>query len=150
MRSISGGKIAIIALVIVVIIGGGLVFYNYYFVRTLMLSEVIGKTDNPQISILINLFDFNTGLTRYDINRIEGKAYYWERRIRKVNSIQDTKKRDIESQKLIAEMMKDPEIKKVVRKIFGLGIGEIFTSFNEIRDRYPLGNKGWWLFWLNK
>lgn len=148
MKSISGGKLAVIALVIIVIIGGGLVFYNYYFVRTLMLSEVIGKTDNPQITMLINLFDFNTGLTRYDVNRMEGKANHWEKRIRKINSIQDTAKRELEAQKLIAEMMKDPTIKKIVRKVLGLGLGELFTSFFAVRDGYPPGNKGWWLFWI--
>lgn len=148
MKPLSGGKIAIIAMIIVSIIGGGVVFYNYYFVRTLMLSEVIGKTDNPQITILINLFDFNTGLTKYDLIRIEGKANYWEKKLRKVNSIQDSQKKELETQKLIAEMMKDPTIKKVVRKIIGLGLGELITSFIAVRDSYPLGNKGWWLFWI--
>jgi hypothetical protein len=148
MKSISGGKLAIIALVIVVITGGGLVLYNYYFVRTLMLSEVIGKTDNPQIEILVNLFDFNTGLTRYDVNRIEGRSFYWEKQIKRINAIQDPKKRELESQKLVAEMMKDPVIKKIVQRVFGLGLGNLIKSFTKVREGYPVGNKGWWLFWL--
>jgi hypothetical protein len=148
MKSKSGVKIAMIAFAVFAIVAGGALFYNYYFVRTLMLSEVIGKTDNPKITILCNLFDFNTGLTRYDVNHIEGKAYYWEKRIIRVNSINDQQKRAIESEKLVAEMMKDPMIKKVLQRIIHLGLGNLLTSFHEVRNRYPLGNKGWWIFWI--
>lgn len=93
----------------------------YVFIDTLSFSQLIGKTQSPKATIFINLFDFDTGLTRYDIYQINKRSDYWERRIREVQSIQDARAREKANEELMAEMMEDPSLKKVIRKFLGLG-----------------------------
>ena len=76
-----------------------------------MLSEIIGEDVDSQASILINLFDFDTELTRYDVHNLESKVPYWEKRLREVDSITDSRRKNREYEKLIAEMMEDPSMK---------------------------------------
>ncbi len=118
MRS-NKGRISTGALFILICLTG--FSYYYFFVDTLTLSEITGKTDVPVADIFINLFDFDTGLTRYDIYNLKRKSDYWNTRIRQVESIQDPQHRKAEEEKLLAEMMQDPSIKKIVRKVFGFG-----------------------------
>jgi len=108
----------IIFICIILALGIG---YYYFFIDTLRISEIIGKTRDPKTTIFVNLFDFNTGLTRYDIYSIVQKSDYWNDRIDKVLSIQDPILRNIEEEKLLAEMMQDPSLKKITRKVFGFG-----------------------------
>ncbi len=92
----------------------------YIFIDTLSISQLVGKTNSPTATIIINLFDFDTGLTRYDIYNLKARAPYWEKRMKQVASIKDPNQRQIENEKLLAEMMQDPPFKKIARKFFGL------------------------------
>lgn len=93
--------------------------YYYFFLSTLMFSEVIGKTKSARANIFINLLDFDTGLTRFDLYRLSKKSDYWNMRMRNVRSIRDINRRKVEEEKLTAEMMEDPAIKKITRKLLG-------------------------------
>jgi hypothetical protein len=110
--------LALVFLVFVVVAG-----YAYYhrYVDTLMLSEIVGRTGEPLGDILINLFDFDTGLTRKDLHNLAAKSDYWVARIRQVESIPDPGQKRLENEKLMAEMLQDPSMKKVVRKSLGFG-----------------------------
>lgn len=110
---------AIIIIVALLILVGA---YYYYLIDTLSISQILGKQNNPKATIVINLLDFDTGLTRYDIYRLNHKGDYWDRRVREVNSIRDPNRRNIENEKLLAEMMEDPSLKKIAKKMFGLEI----------------------------
>lgn len=92
----------------------------YVFIATLSISQLVGKTNSPTATIFINLFDFDTGLTRYDVYNLKARAPYWEKRMKQVASINDPNVRQIENEKLLAEMMQDPPYKKIARKFFGL------------------------------
>ncbi|PIQ31074.1 MAG: hypothetical protein COW63_08625 [Bacteroidetes bacterium CG18_big_fil_WC_8_21_14_2_50_41_14] len=96
--------------------------YYYFYVQTLMFSEVIGKTDNPLANIAISFFDFNTGLTRHDIQHLEKTKGYWIRRIKEVEAIRDSDLRARETEKLLEEMASDPSMKKVSKLIFSNGL----------------------------
>ena len=50
---------------------GGFYYYHHNYVDTLMLSEIVGRTDSPTVNIVIELADFNTGLTRHDIYQLK-------------------------------------------------------------------------------
>jgi hypothetical protein len=43
------------------------ILYWFFFVDTLFLTEVTGHSKNPFATIFLNLIDFDTGITRYDI-----------------------------------------------------------------------------------
>lgn len=95
--------------------------YWYFFIDTLKLTQITGKPDNPYASIFVNIIDFDTGLTRYDVYNLSRKSNYWQSRIRDVSAIQDPQKREFENTKLLAEMMEDPSIKKIMKKFIGFG-----------------------------
>lgn len=95
------------------------VLYWYFFLDTLSLTEITGQPKNPLATIIVNLIDFDTGLTRYDIYNLASKSDYWEMRMRQVDSIKNYQQREIENQKLLAEMMQDPSIKKIAKKLLG-------------------------------
>jgi hypothetical protein len=95
--------------------------FYYFFIDTLTISQIVGKQSDSKATILLNIFDFDTGLTRYDLYRLSQKSDYWASRMRQVYSIQDPRKKEIEHEKLMAEMMEDPALKKIARKIIGLG-----------------------------
>jgi hypothetical protein len=101
--------------------------YYYFFVDTLKLSQIAGKPNSPLASIFVNLIDFDTGLTRYDIYNLSRKRDYWQRRIQDVMAIQNYEQRNIENEKLLAEMMEDPSIKKIAKKLIGFG-GDVALS----------------------
>lgn len=107
--------------------------YYYFFVGTLTISEIVGSTNNPTADILVNFFDFDTGLTRYDIYHLKSKSDYWNMRMREVSSMQDPQVRAIENEKLMAEMMRDPSMKKIVRKIFAFGGKSVMAILEAIK-----------------
>lgn len=90
-------------------------YYQYNYVETLMLSEILGKTDNNMTNIAVNLFDFNTGLTRHDLIQLESKKDYWLKRTSEVDSIMDPTIKQDETEKLINEMLEDPTMKKIFK-----------------------------------
>jgi len=93
----------------------------YFFIDTLSISQLTGNTGSARANIFINLFDFDTGLTRYDIYHINIKSEYWKSRIKEVQSISDINTREKANEELVAEMMQDPSLKKIARKFLGFG-----------------------------
>ncbi|MBU1152563.1 hypothetical protein KKB84_01105 [bacterium] len=102
-------------------------FYWYYFIDTLKLTEITGTPDNAVAGFFVNLINFDTGLTRYDIHNLSRKSEYWQKRINDVMSIQSPEKRNIENQKLLAEMMEDPSIKKIAKKFMSFGTEAVLS-----------------------
>jgi hypothetical protein len=124
-------------LLIVVLLGCVALFgVWYFFIDTLSFSEIVGKGNKPRTTILINLFDFDTGLSRYDIYNLKSKSDYWATRTRNVNSISDPNRRNIENEKLMAEMMQDPSMKKIAKKVFGFGSKTALSVLNAIGSFY--------------
>jgi len=124
-------KKVMIAMASILILG---FFYWFYFVDTLKLSEITGRPNNPVSSFFVNLIDFNTGLTRYDVYNLSRKHDYWQRRIQEVMSIQNPEMRKIENEKLLAEMMEDPSIKKIANRLMGFGT-EVALSILQASSR---------------
>ena len=106
--------------------GGGLFYYLHNYVETLMLSEIVGHTDNVGINIAVSLVDFNTGLTRHDIKQLQKNKDYWISRIKEVEAIEDTNLKGQASTQLLSEMMEDPVLKKICTGILKLGTNASF------------------------
>lgn len=104
----------------------------YYFIDTLSLRELTGKPSGSIETILVNVFDIDTGLTRYDLYRLKGRVPYWDKRIKEVEGIQDLRKRDEEQKRLVAEMMEDPVLKKMTRGVLGFGAEAVFSLLRAI------------------
>jgi hypothetical protein len=92
----------------------------YYFVATLSLTQIVGKTDSPIANASLALLDFDTGLTRCDIYRLKEKAPYWKRRIETIESIRNADQQAKENAQLIEEMLNEPSMKTIANK-FGVG-----------------------------
>lgn len=108
-------KVIIIGLIVTSLTAGSYFYYQYNYVQTLMLSEIVGKTDNSLANIAVNIFDFDTGLTRHDISQLKSKKDYWVKRTNEVESITDPTLKQEESLKLIDEMLEDPTMKKIFK-----------------------------------
>jgi hypothetical protein len=119
-------------LIVFAILLGGFIYW-YFFIDTLKLTQITGKSDNPLASIFINIIDFDTGLTRYDIHNLSRRHDYWQRRIGEVAAIQDLEKRNTENTKLLAEMMEDQSIKKIMNKMVGFGTDAILSILQAIK-----------------
>ncbi len=121
-------------IVVIIIIGSAAYGYYYYFVQTLMLSQIIDTSSNPLSTIVVGFIDFDTGLTRNDVHRLSEKAEYWNSRIQQVNSIQNYQQRNQANEKLLAEMMRDPSMSKVVKKLFSFGMDAVGIFFKALRQ----------------
>lgn len=93
----------------------------YYCVDALSFSEIVGDSLGPRGTALTNLFDFDTGLSRYDLHNLKNKNAYWEKRMQEVSAVQNPVEQQEEYDKLVAEMMQDPTMKKVMQKVVGFG-----------------------------
>lgn len=107
-------KLLKIVFVSLLVLAGSFYYYHTY-IDTLMLSEIIGKSQNSVINISLSLFDFDTGLTRHDINHIKSSKDYWIKRISEVDSINNAELKAQEYQKLVAEMLEDSSMKKICK-----------------------------------
>lgn len=114
-------KYFLIILISIVCLSGGVYLYHHEYRQTLMLSEIIGDTDEPLVDIAVTAFDFDTGLTRHDIKEIIKSKDYWLERIQKVESINDQELYNAEMQLLLSDMMKDPHYKKLADIIISFG-----------------------------
>lgn len=95
--------------------------YYYYFVQSLSLSDIMGKSNVLSIDIVVNLLDFDTGLTRFDMYSLSQNSDYWDRRIQEVDAMTLPSSRRAEQDKLMAEMLQDPTLKKIITKTLVLG-----------------------------
>jgi hypothetical protein len=89
--------------------------YQYYYVETLKVTEIVGKSEDNLTNIALNFLDFDTGLTRNDLRKIKSSKDYWMKRITEVDSIQDPEKKASEYEKLINELLEDPSLKKIFK-----------------------------------
>ena len=121
-------KLKLIA--IIVIVGGVLIgsyyYYHHNYVETLMLSEIVGHTDNPVVNIAINLGDFDTDLSRHDINVLKDNKDYWLARIQEVESIENSDLKEQASTELLSDMMEDPVLKKICSGVLQMGTSTAF------------------------
>lgn len=113
-------------LIIIILLAGGLSFGGYYYyqhnyVDTLMLSEIVGHSENPIVNILVNLGDFDTGLTRHDIQQIETNKDYWINRMKEVEAIKDPDLKEQANAQLLSDMVEDPAMKKMCKIITSKG-----------------------------
>ena len=113
--------------------------FYYIFIDTLTISQVVGPTNDPRADIFINLFDFDSGLTRWDLYNLASKSDYWNARMQQVRSIQDPRLRELENEKLMAEMMRDPSMKKIARKLLGFGGKSAFAILQATQGFKLLG-----------
>lgn len=90
----------------------------YYYVDTLSLSEVVGDGGGMKQQMFVNLFDFDTGLTRHDVDRLKKLALEWERRSVEIAKIVDPAQREAAQDQLNLDILKDPTVKKISRKLF--------------------------------
>lgn len=120
-------------LLIVIVSGGvsvgGYLYYQHEYVRTLMLSEIVGHSDNKLANIFVNLADFDTELTRNDLRHLKKKKEYWINRINEVSAIDDPELQVEANLDLIEEMSEDPALKKIVKNISVFGMGFIINVF---------------------
>lgn len=124
-----------IVVVLLLLLTVSVVAYSYYrnnYVKTLMLSEIVGETDNSAIDLAINLFDFDTKLTRQDISTLRENKDYWISRIKEVDTIQNPDQKQQASIKLLSDMMEDPALKKICSAILNLGTNVSFGLIESI------------------
>lgn len=119
-------KVILVVIILTTISIGSFYYYNHNYVSTLMLSEIVGKTDNAGINIAVKLFDFDTGLTRHEISQLNDRKDYWISRIKEVEAIQDTDQKTQASAQLLSEMMDDPVLKKICSGILNFGTDASF------------------------
>lgn len=120
-------------LIIVLIAGaslGAYFGYQYYYVQTLQLSELVGKTDDSLTNIAVNFFDFDTGLTRNDIRRLKNNKDYWLDRMKEIENIHDPDLKMEANTKLLSDMMDDPTLKKVLKGTMSKSSEFILGIFN--------------------
>lgn len=98
----------------------------YVFVDTLSLTEIMPPQSSFSGTMLLGLLDFDTGLTRYDCFRIHGKMGYWKKRINEVSAIPEFERQRIEQERLLAEMMQDPALRKFAQKTYKMGAKRTF------------------------
>lgn len=116
-------KVKLIAFVLILssLMVGSYFHYQHNYVQTLMLSEIVGKTDDNLANIAVNLFDFDTGVTRHDIKQLNDNKDYWLERIKEVDAIQNEDQKQQAIAQLISDMMEDPVLKKICSGLFKLG-----------------------------
>jgi hypothetical protein len=110
----------------IIILAGGLTFcgylyYHHNYLDTLMLSEIVGHTDNSGVNMIVSLADFDTGLTRHDISQLKKDKDYWFTRIQELDTIQNNDLKEQASLKLLADMMEDPVLNKICKGFVKFG-----------------------------
>jgi len=88
--------------------------FQHYYVEKLKLSEIVGSTEETLTDIDVNFLDYDTNLTRHYLCKIESSKEYWLKRMKNVESITDPHFKVKENQKLLAELMEDPTMKKIL------------------------------------
>ena len=99
----------------------GLFFWNF-FIKTFTMSELLGRQETPGTRMMVSMFDFDTGATRYDLYTLEKKFPEWERRKREISKIEDQKRRKSERDNLTLEMLNEPLLMRLSKKTLGLGV----------------------------
>lgn len=104
----------------------------YYCMDTLMFSEVTGNGTGSQMGIFINLIDFDTQLSRYDVHNLKSKVRKWEKRLQAIKSISDPATRQREYEKVVREITADPSMKKIMKKVSIFGMDSVLSILEVI------------------
>ena len=78
MRAKKSKKI-LIGIVIILIAFG----IWYYFIDTLTMSQIVGNDVSPNVDMLVNAFDFDTEISRYNFNKLKLKVGKWDKRLQR-------------------------------------------------------------------
>mgnify|MGYP001203910627 CR=1 FL=1 len=105
----------------------------FFFGKTLRLSEIAGRQENPYAEIALRLFDFDTGLTRYDLYTLQKKIKPWQRRFAWINSLPNRAQQDQEMNRLLLEIAQDPVAGKFLNRLAPLGQEGAFNVFSAIK-----------------
>jgi hypothetical protein len=111
-------KIIVFILLISTVSVGSYYYYRYNYVQTLKLSEIVGTTDDSLTNLAVSLMDFDTGLTRNDLNKIKSSKEYWIKRLQDVEIIQNPELKAQEYEKILKDLMDDPTMSKIVKGTF--------------------------------
>jgi len=111
----------------------------FYYIDTLSLSEIMGSSGNNTTDILVNLFDFDTGITRHEMSNLASKSKEWSERMRKIESIPDQEAKERERTRLVAEMMRDPAFKKLSQKLLSKGASAAGSALNIAKSYKSFG-----------
>jgi len=114
-------KALVVVVLLLVIVSALALGYFYYFVDTLMVSEVFGPTENPAMALMVDMLDFDTGLTRYDMYHLSQVSKEWKRRAEEIDKLGDVQARLSASNDLISEIMNDASVKKLTQKTISFG-----------------------------
>lgn len=114
-------KVILVILLLTTVSIGSFYYYHHNYVSTLMLSEIVGDTDNASINLAVNLFDFDTRLTRHDIKKLKKNKDYWFSRIKEIDAIQNEDQKQQASIQLLGDMMDDPVLKKICSGLLNFG-----------------------------
>ena len=78
--------------IILLIVGVSLCSYYdclYYYVDLLNLPEIVGHPNGPLTNIAVNFLEYETGLTRHDLRKIESSKEYYLKIMNNVELIHD-------------------------------------------------------------
>ena len=121
-------KRILIGIVIILIVFG----IWSYFIDTLTISQIIGDDVSQNANILVNMFDFDTEISRYNFNKLKFKVTKWDKRLQEIDRINDPASKDTEREKVIGEIVSEPTVKKLMKHIPGFGKDTVMTLFDII------------------
>lgn len=128
MRAKKSKKILIGIVIILVAFG-----IWYYFIDTLTFSQIIGDDVSQNAGMLVNMFDFDTEISRYNFNKLKFKVARWDKRLQETDRINDLTSRNKEREKVIQEIVSDPTVKKLMKHIPDFGKDTVTTIFDIIK-----------------
>ena len=105
----------------------------YYFIDTLTFSQIIGDDVSQNVGMLVNMFDFDTEISRYNFNKLKFKVAKWDKKLQEIDRNNDPTSRDKEREKVIQEIVSDPTVKKLMKHIPGFGKDTVTTLFDIIK-----------------
>lgn len=104
----------------------------YYFIDTLTMSQIVGDDVSQNVNMLVNAFDFDTEISRYNFNKLKFKVAKWDKRLQEIDRINDPTSRDTEREKVIGEIVSNSTVKKLMKHIPGFGKDSVMTLFDII------------------
>lgn len=127
-------------LIVILLIAGPSSFgFYHYYVDTVSFAELMGKTGSPTLDIFVNLFDFDTGCTRHELQQLSSKCKVWNQEMEQILLIPDPGERDHQHTELVAEMMRDPVFKKLTQKVLGKGAQSLKGILETVSSAQGIG-----------
>ena len=122
------GGVCILALLAVAV--------HYVFIDTLLLSEVLPPEQGRKLfGFILSVSNPDTGLTRWDTLSLRRQARSWEARAAEIEALPDASARQAEYQRLTADILQDPTVRKAVEKVMSEGRGNVLDLLGRISRR---------------